>query len=105
MGTIFPPFSKKELGGGTILDIGIYCTQFISHVFDGEKPLKVIAGGHVNSDGVDESTSVTLIYSGGRTATVVTHSQIEMPNEALAIGTKGTLKVRYRIQIFFTCGL
>jgi len=86
-------FRFKELGGGTVLDIGVYCTQFASFVFNGEKPLKVITGGHLNSDGVDESVSTTLIYSGGRTATFVTHSKIEMPNEAFAIGTKGTLKV------------
>ena len=86
-------FRLKELGGGTVLDIGIYCIQFASHVFNGEKPLKIIAGGHMNSEGVDDSGSTTLIYSGGRTATFIIHSKIEMPNEALAIGTKGTLKV------------
>jgi len=83
----------KELGGGTILDIGVYCIQFASHVFNGEKPLKVIGSGHMNSEGVDECTSATLIYSGGRTATFVTHAKVELPNEALAIGTKGTLKL------------
>jgi len=83
----------KELGGGTILDIGIYCTQFAQHVFNGEKPIKVIGAGHMNSEGVDESTSVTLLYSGGRTATFVTNSKVELPNEAFAVGTKGTLKL------------
>jgi len=83
----------KELGGGTALDIGIYCVQFAQFVF-GEKPLKVIAGGHLNADGVDESTSTTLIFSNGRTATLVTHSRVDLPNEAFVIGTKQTLKVR-----------
>jgi len=84
----------KELGGGSILDIGIYCIQFASHIMGGEKPLKIIGGGHMNSEGVDESTSTTLIYSGGRTATLVTNTLIELPNEAFAVGTKGTLKLQ-----------
>jgi len=84
----------KELGGGTVLDIGVYCTQFASFVFNGETPLKIISGGHMNPNGVDESTSTTLIYEGGRTATFVTHSHVMMPNEAFAFGTKGTLKLK-----------
>jgi len=83
----------KELGGGSMLDIGIYCVQFASLIMGGEKPLKIIGGGHMNSEGVDESTSTTLVYSGGRTATLVTHTRVLLPNEALAVGTKGTLKL------------
>jgi len=84
---------NKELGGGTTLGIGIYCVQFAEMVF-GEKPLKVIAGGHLNAGGVDQSTTATLIFSNGRTATLVTHYKVDLPNEAYIFGTKGTLKVR-----------
>ncbi|ODM96051.1 Trans-1,2-dihydrobenzene-1,2-diol dehydrogenase [Orchesella cincta] len=83
----------KELGGGTVLDIGVYCVQFAEFIF-GEKPLQVISGGHLNTNGVDESTSTTLIFSKGRTATLVTHSKVELPNEAVIVGTKKTLKVK-----------
>jgi dihydrodiol dehydrogenase / D-xylose 1-dehydrogenase (NADP) len=83
----------KELGGGSILDIGVYCVQFSQWVFGGETPLKIVGAGVMNSQGVDESTSVTLLYSGGRTATFVTNTKVEMPNEAFAVGTKGTLKL------------
>lgn len=34
---------KKELGAGAMLDVGIYCLQFILMVFDGEKPESVQA--------------------------------------------------------------
>lgn len=33
--------TKKELGGGACLDIGIYCIQLAQFVFNGEKPNKV----------------------------------------------------------------
>jgi len=83
----------KELGGGTTLDIGVYCIQFAELVF-GERPFKIITGGHLNADGIDDSTSTTLVFSNGRTATLVTHCRVDLPNEAYIFGTKQTLKVQ-----------
>lgn len=83
----------KELGGGTVLDLGIYCIQFAQLVYGGEKPEKIIAAGHLNSDEVDISTSSTLLYSKGRTATLLSHGRCTLPCEAIAVGTKGTLKM------------
>jgi len=81
-----------EKGRGSMLDVGCYCVQWATLVYGTEKPLKVITGGHLK-DGIDESTSTTLIYSGGRTATLLTHYGVQLPRDAYAIGTKGTLKV------------
>lgn len=75
--------------------MGTYCCHFASLVFSGLKPEKIIASGHLNSSGVDDSSSATIIYPNGKTATLITHSQVNFPCEALAIGTKGTLKVSY----------
>lgn len=36
---------EKELGGGALLDIGIYCLQFVLMVFNGEKPECIQATG------------------------------------------------------------
>ena len=87
-----PRMHSKELGGGTILDLGIYTIQLAQLVFGGEEPL-VVGSGHQGEDGCDESTSVTLLYSKGRTATLVTHSRVQLPNIATIIGTKGTITV------------
>ena len=83
---------KKELGGGAILDLGIYTVQLAQLVFGGEEP-RVTAAGHLGQEGCDESASISLTYTGARTATLVTHSRVNLPNEALVIGTKGTLKL------------
>lgn len=40
-----PRSVEKELGGGALLDIGIYCLQFVLMVYDGEKPESVQAAG------------------------------------------------------------
>ncbi|XP_071455011.1 trans-1,2-dihydrobenzene-1,2-diol dehydrogenase-like [Hetaerina americana] len=83
----------KELGGGTTLDIGIYCLQLAMLVFGSKTPCNIKADGHLNANGVDESTSVVITYPRGQTATLVTHARVELPNEALVVGTKGTMKL------------
>jgi len=86
----------RDNGRGSVMDVGVYCVQFATLVFGLEKPLQILSGGHLNDDLVDESTSTTLIYSGGRTATLMTHYGVEVPSDAYVIGTKGTLKVAIR---------
>lgn len=86
-------FSTKELGGGTILDLGVYTIQFASLVFNGERPESIAASGHKNEDGVDMSMSATLSYKNGRTATIATNGAVALPNEAIVCGTKGMIKV------------
>jgi hypothetical protein len=45
-------------------------------VFGGERPIKVLAGGHLNAHGTDESVSITFLYEGGRTATLATQTKV-----------------------------
>ncbi|KAJ8665170.1 hypothetical protein QAD02_006832 [Eretmocerus hayati] len=85
--------SQKKLGGGTILDLGVYVIQLACLVFNHEKPIEIKAVGHTNDEGVDLSMSASLTYSKGRTATIVTHSEVLLPNEAVIIGTEGTIKL------------
>ena len=41
------------------------CSVSVSQfVFGGEMPTKIVAGGHLNEDGIDKSISATLLYSG-----------------------------------------
>jgi len=84
---------QMALGGGTVLDLGIYCIQLAQLAMGKEKPEKIIAGGHLGPDKVDESTSATLLYSGGRTATLLSSAVVNLPCEGFIIGTKGTLKL------------
>ncbi|KAL6259262.1 hypothetical protein P5V15_009180 [Pogonomyrmex californicus] len=83
----------KELGGGTILDLGIYCLQFACLIYDNEMPESIKASGFLNEDGVDMSMSATLTYKGNRTATIMTHALVTLSNEAYICGTKGMIKV------------
>ena len=80
------------MGGGTILDLGIYTLQFSTFAFGAEKPESIKALGQLNEDGVDLSMSATMKFKGGRIATILTHSEVGLPNEGFIIGTKGTIK-------------
>lgn len=85
-------FRMKELGGGIILDLGIYAIQFAQLVYK-EKPTKVICAGHLGVGDVDESVSCILTYGNGRIANLTIHSKVLLPNEAVIVGTKGSVKV------------
>uniref|UniRef100_A0A673G8Z8 Trans-1,2-dihydrobenzene-1,2-diol dehydrogenase n=1 Tax=Sinocyclocheilus rhinocerous TaxID=307959 RepID=A0A673G8Z8_9TELE len=91
--THVPRTVQKELGGGALLDIGIYCIQFVLMVFNGEKPETIQATGVCLDTGVDEAMVVTLKFSGQRLAVCTCTITAELPNEAVIVGTKGTIKV------------
>lgn len=48
--------------GGGLLDIGIYCIQFISMVFGGQKPEKIVAMGRRHETG----NVYPGLYNGGK---------------------------------------
>ncbi|CAM4584483.1 hypothetical protein PO909_031782 [Leuciscus waleckii] len=84
---------EKDLGGGALIDIGIYCLQFVLMVFSGEKPERVQATGFCLDTGVDEAMIITLMFSGHRMAVCTCTISTKLPNEAVIVGTKGTIKI------------
>ncbi|XP_030620820.1 trans-1,2-dihydrobenzene-1,2-diol dehydrogenase [Chanos chanos] len=88
-----PRSVEKELGGGALLDIGIYCVQFVCMVYKGEKPEYIQATGVCLDTGVDEAMVVTLKFSQGRMAVCTCSLAVELPNDAVVVGTKGTIRV------------
>ncbi|VDI69118.1 dihydrodiol dehydrogenase / D-xylose 1-dehydrogenase (NADP) [Mytilus galloprovincialis] len=82
---------RKDLMGGVLLDIGIYCIQFACHVY-GEMPEKIIATGSLNEEGVDEDGCVILLYSGNRKASLVYSGKTASGNNTATImGSKGQI--------------
>ncbi|KAK2853566.1 hypothetical protein Q5P01_006227 [Channa striata] len=88
-----PRSVQKELGGGAVLDLGIYCLQFITMVYNGEKPECIQATGVCLETGVDETVVVTLKFSKNRMAVFTCSSGLQLPNDAIIVGTKGTIRV------------
>jgi dihydrodiol dehydrogenase / D-xylose 1-dehydrogenase (NADP) len=85
--------ATKELGGGTVLDLGVYTINIVEQAFNGETPEKVLAVGHLNKNGVDYDFAASLQFKDQKTASISCHSLLNLENEATIVGTKGIIKV------------
>lgn len=81
------------LGGGTILDLGVYVLQLAVMIFGPTMPVSLKAVGQLNSDGVDDSAAIVLTYPGSKTAVMTTSSLVNLTNDATIYGTKGSIQV------------
>ncbi|XP_003226235.1 trans-1,2-dihydrobenzene-1,2-diol dehydrogenase [Anolis carolinensis] len=88
-----PRCVEKEMGGGGLLDIGGYCIQFASMIFNGEEPESITASGFLHDTGVDKTISIILNYSGQRQAALTCTMTAKMPNRASINGTKGMIEI------------
>jgi len=84
---------SKELGGGTILDLGVYVLQIQQFIFRGLTPTKIVAAGHLNSQGTDDNANAILIYPNGKSAVLSTSADAQLTNEAIITGTKGVIRI------------
>ncbi|KAI1294787.1 Trans-1,2-dihydrobenzene-1,2-diol dehydrogenase [Halotydeus destructor] len=90
----FERVAKKELGGSTVLDLGVYCINAILMAFHNEKPSDIKAIGYLNDDGVDTTVSAVLKFTNGVSGSLTTHAKVNLPNEATITGTEGTLVIK-----------
>ena len=81
---------NSGLGGGALLDIGIYNLGFM-HMVMGEPPVSFSSRVHLNEYGTDDFSTILLEYPGGRTAGVTTSIGMDIPREAAVFGTKGSI--------------
>lgn len=80
---------NPALGGGALLDIGIY-PQFLSQFLFGE-PEEISATARLSAQGVDLDTSVTCRYPGGQLSHNYSTILGRTKTEALIIGTTGSI--------------
>lgn len=83
---------KKDLGGGTVLDLGVYTIQLCQWVTQ-EAPISVEATGELNEEGVDIAVETTMKYSNGVIAKMSTSAKEMLENCAIIKGTKGEIKL------------
>lgn len=93
--------SVKEMGGSCTLDLGVYALQFAQFVYKGLKPTDVTVAGHLNQNEVDDSVTAVLKYPNGKIAVCSLSCRAQFPNEAIIVGTKGTIRVRSDYLYFF----
>ena len=82
---------NPQLGGGALLDVGIYPVSFASMVLG--EPKEIDATATLGKTGIDEQTAITLKYSGGPLAVLHTSIRANTSCEATMIGTRGRIRV------------
>lgn len=94
----YPVYEQKErlrlpeLGGGALLDVGIYPLTFASIVLGDE--IEAIYSNAVLSDtGVDIQNAVTLHYAGGKTAVLTSSVLAHSDRRGIIFGTEGYIEV------------
>lgn len=83
---------SKALGGGSLLDVGIYPLSLASMLL-GPDPVDVIASAHLGSTGVDEQAAMVLKYDSGQLAVCSSALRVNTPIEATIIGTLGSIRI------------
>lgn len=85
--------TKKALGGGTILDLGVYTIQASLWAFGGEEPVAIKATGSLNKDGCDMEMKGELRFANGGVARIQTSAVEELKNTFTVKGTKGEISL------------
>ena len=85
-------FFNQELGGGSLLDLGIY-PVFLSTLLLG-KPKEIKAGGIVTDSRVDGNCTALFTYSSGQTAYIESSFITKTEGIATIYGDKGLIRIR-----------
>ncbi|ANJ27772.1 Gfo/Idh/MocA family protein [Agromyces aureus] len=80
-----------ELGGGALLDLGIYPVSFAWDLFG--EPATIQSTATFKSTGADAQIVAVFGYDGGRIATTVSASDTRGPNVATVLGTEARIDI------------
>lgn len=83
---------KKVLGGGAMMDVGVYPLYLATSLLGVPEQIKVIS--KLTETGVDEYTNIVLQYETGATAQLISAIVFQTNVEATIIGTKGRINIK-----------
>jgi predicted dehydrogenase len=81
----------RSLGGGALLDIGVYAVSLAQQVLG--TPERIQATGAIGETGVDEHEAMLLTYSGDRIAVLSSAIRTAQRNDAVIQGTEGRITI------------
>ena len=80
-----------ELGGGALLDLGIYPISFVWDMLG--RPSSIKATATFRDTGADAQVATIFHYPSGAVATTLSSSDSAGPNRAAVVGTKGRIEI------------
>jgi len=80
-----------SVGGGALLDVGIYPVSLASMIFG--TPTRIASLANLGKTGVDEEAAMILAHEQGQIAVLSTAIRLDTAQEAIIIGTKGRIRV------------
>jgi len=83
---------NPELGGGALLDVGVYPVYLTSMIFN-EFPINIQGAAHLGETGVDEQSGIVLHYDTGQIAVLSCAVRTRTPSEARIDGTEGSIYI------------
>ena len=83
--------TEPALGGGALLDIGMYPVSFAAYLFGGS-PTRIETLGHLEG-GIDERSGILLGYPDGGLAVCYSSIRDNTPQECLLFGSGGEIRM------------
>lgn len=83
---------NKDLGGGALLDVGIYTISYSSFIF-GNNPKDIKSNLYIGKSGVDECVSINIEYEEGKQSQLYAAINLDTVRDANIIGTKGRIRI------------
>ena len=91
-GTMRPRLSEPALGGGSLLDVGVYPLAFARWVY-GAAAEQTRAVGGLGESGVDEICSMVQRFPGGGLAELSSAVAVDTDRSALIAGSEGKIEI------------
>lgn len=82
---------NPALGGGALLDVGIYPLSFASMILG--TPTRIVSMAELGETGVDEQAAMILGYDGGQLAMSHTAIRTSTVHESVIMGTDGLIRI------------
>jgi predicted dehydrogenase len=90
----FDPSDRRyalDLGGGALLDLGVYPISFASMIMG--PPARITTLAHLGATGVDEQAGIVFSYDQGQVSTLHTSLRVDSPVEAILMGDRGQIRI------------
>jgi predicted dehydrogenase len=88
-GRLFDP----ALGGGGLLDVGIYPVSLASMILG--PPERIVSMAELGATGVDEQAALVFGYPAGQLAVLTAATRTNTPHEVLICGTAGQIRIQH----------